>query len=79
MPKPTLSELVRDLDQSVTTLKEQVKGIDHVNIIADDLDATVGFYEALLGFRRGETPGGAMGFRGGWLHDSAGRPLISAR
>jgi catechol 2,3-dioxygenase-like lactoylglutathione lyase family enzyme len=54
----------------------QVNGLDHVNIIAEDLDATVRFYEDLLGFRRGETPGAAMGFNGAWLHDAADRPII---
>lgn len=41
MPKPTLSELVRDIDQSVTVLKERVKGIDQcdadVERLSDDL------------------------------------------
>lgn len=54
----------------------QVKGLDHVNIIANDLDETASFYEKLLGFRRGETPGTAMGFKGAWLLDAADRPII---
>ncbi|RZJ94855.1 MAG: glyoxalase/bleomycin resistance/extradiol dioxygenase family protein, partial [Novosphingobium sp.] len=33
-----------------------VKGLDHVNIIAGDLDETARFYGDLLGLRRGETP-----------------------
>lgn len=53
-----------------------VKGVNHVNIIANDLDETARFYEDLLGLRRGETPGTAMGFRGAWLHDAADRPII---
>lgn len=54
----------------------QVKGLDHVNIIAGDLDETASFYEKLLGFRRGETPGTVMGFKGAWLLDAADRPII---
>lgn len=53
----------------------QVKGLDHVNIIADDLDETARFYESLLGLRAGELPGG-MDFRGAWLHDANGRAII---
>jgi len=29
-----------------------VRGLDHVNILARDLDATAGFYARLLGLRR---------------------------
>lgn len=54
----------------------QVKGLDHVNIIAGDLDVTAKFYEDLLDFRRGETPGTAMGFKGAWMIDAADRPII---
>ncbi|RZK02860.1 MAG: glyoxalase/bleomycin resistance/extradiol dioxygenase family protein [Novosphingobium sp.] len=53
-----------------------VKGLDHVNIIAGDLDETARFYGDLLGLRRGETPGTAMGFKGAWLHDASGTPII---
>jgi catechol 2,3-dioxygenase-like lactoylglutathione lyase family enzyme len=54
----------------------QVNGLDHVNIIAGDIDSTVQFYGELLGFRRGESPGAAMGFKGAWLLDAADRPII---
>ena len=54
----------------------QVKGLDHVNIIASDLDATVAFYGDLLGFRAEPTPGAPMGFQGRWLVDGSGRPSI---
>ena len=53
-----------------------VKGVNHVNIIANDLDETCQFYSDLLGFRRGETPGTAMGFKGAWLLDDADHPII---
>ncbi|MDR2858453.1 MAG: VOC family protein [Novosphingobium sp.] len=53
-----------------------VNGVNHVNIIASDLDETCRFYENLLGFKRGETPGTAMGFKGAWLLDATDRPII---
>ena len=54
----------------------QVKGLDHVNIIADDLDETARFYHELLGLRRGDNPATAMGFRGAWLLDASDRAII---
>lgn len=53
-----------------------VKGVNHVNIIANDLDETCRFYADLLGFERGETPGAAMGFKGAWLLDDTGQPIV---
>jgi catechol 2,3-dioxygenase-like lactoylglutathione lyase family enzyme len=53
-----------------------VKGVNHVNIIANDLDETAQFYGDLLGFTRGETPGAAMGFKGAWLLDDTGQAII---
>jgi catechol 2,3-dioxygenase-like lactoylglutathione lyase family enzyme len=53
-----------------------VTGVNHVNIIANDLDETCQFYEDLLGFRRGETPGAAMGFKGAWLLDDSDQPIV---
>lgn len=53
-----------------------VKGVNHVNIIANDLDETAKFYGDLLGFTRGETPGTAMGFKGAWLLDETGHAII---
>jgi catechol 2,3-dioxygenase-like lactoylglutathione lyase family enzyme len=53
----------------------QVRGIDHVNIIAADLAETTQFYRELLGFEYGERPNG-MNFAGGWFHDADGRPII---
>jgi catechol 2,3-dioxygenase-like lactoylglutathione lyase family enzyme len=52
-----------------------VKGLDHVNIIAADLDETARFYEKLLGFRYGARPS-EMNFPGGWLYDAEDRPII---
>lgn len=51
-------------------------GIDHVNVLTDDLDATIAFYEAALELRRGPSPGEAYGYRGAWLHDATGHPVV---
>lgn len=53
-----------------------VKGLDHVNIVTRDLDATADFYAGLLGLRRGETPAAAMGLKGAWMLDEAGQAII---
>lgn len=53
----------------------QIKGLDHVNIIAADLDETTRFYETVLGFRYGGRPA-EMNFPGGWLYDQDERPII---
>ena len=54
----------------------RVTGINHVNIIARDLDETARFYADLLGLRRGQSPGAAMGFKGAWLHDAEDQPIV---
>lgn len=52
-----------------------VRGLDHVNIIAADLDETTRFYESVLGFKYGARPS-EMNFAGGWLYDEDDRPII---
>ncbi len=54
----------------------QVSGIDHVNILTDDLEATASFYERALGFRRSENPSLRMGIFGYWMRDAEDRPII---
>lgn len=54
----------------------QVSAIDHVNIVTDDLDETIRFYEHALGLRAGESPAAAMGIRGAWLFDAANNPIV---
>lgn len=51
-------------------------GIDHINILANDLEETITFYEAVLGLTRGESPAAAMGIQGAWMCDAAGHALI---
>lgn len=52
-----------------------VCGLDHVNIIAADLDETARFYEGVLGLKYGARPS-EMNFAGGWLYDQNDRAII---
>lgn len=54
----------------------QVSGIDHVNILTRDLDATAAFYEELLGLIRSDNMGIAVGFRGAWMRDATGHAIV---
>ncbi len=54
----------------------RVKGIDHVNIIAADLQETERFYEILLGLRPQRMDALLPGFEGRWLFDAHERPII---
>ena len=42
-----------------------ITGLNHVNIDTDDLDATVSFYESVLGLVPGAKPSGNPGM---WMH-----------
>ena len=53
-----------------------INAVDHVNIVTDKLDETADFYEKVLGLRRGESPGAAMGFKGAWMFDSNDRAIV---
>ncbi|VWX54706.1 VOC family protein [Novosphingobium sp. 9U] len=54
----------------------QVSGIDHVNILTQDLDATAAFYERLLGLTRSDNLGISTGFRGAWMRDTTGSAIV---
>lgn len=51
------------------------KGLDHVNIIAADLEETTRFYEDVLGLEYAARPS-EMTFAGGWLRDGTGQAII---
>ena len=51
-------------------------GLDHLNILTADLEATIAFYEAVLELRAGPSPGDAYGYKGGWLFDASDRPIL---
>ncbi|MGN6356141.1 MAG: VOC family protein [Novosphingobium sp.] len=52
-----------------------VKGLDHVNIIAADLEETTRFYRDVLGLEYTPRPA-EMTFAGGWLCDASGQAII---
>lgn len=54
----------------------QVSGIDHVNILTNDLDKTAQFYERLMDLTRTENPAVSMGFKGAWMHDANGNAIV---
>jgi len=54
----------------------QVTGLNHVNIVAADLDATVKFYETVLGMQAREIPMAPAGFAGRWIYDQSGQPIV---
>jgi catechol 2,3-dioxygenase-like lactoylglutathione lyase family enzyme len=47
--------------------------LHHVNIRAEDIEATAAFYVGAVGLTKGERP--AFGFPGAWLYDGA-RPAV---
>lgn len=50
--------------------------LDHVNILTDDLEATVAFYLGALELTRSESPATARGLNGAWLCDAGGNPIV---
>ena len=54
-----------------------IKALDHVNIVAADLDETMAFYARVLGLRPQARPDAlASAIPDGWLFDDEGRALI---
>lgn len=54
----------------------QVSGIDHVNVLTDDLEGTACFYERVLGLVRSENPSIRAGIAGYWMRDASGLPIV---
>ncbi|WP_374412607.1 VOC family protein [Novosphingobium colocasiae] len=54
----------------------RINGIDHVNLLTDDLDASAAFYELVLGLARSDIPIDLGGLRGVWLRDGDGQAVI---
>jgi catechol 2,3-dioxygenase-like lactoylglutathione lyase family enzyme len=50
-----------------------VQGMNHFNVLSDDLDATIAFYCDLLGLAVGPRP--EFSFSGAWLY-SGGQPIL---
>jgi catechol 2,3-dioxygenase-like lactoylglutathione lyase family enzyme len=53
-----------------------VNALDHVNIIAEDLDATARFYAELLDLERRDGPPPMTPQTGQWMYDRGGRPIL---
>ncbi|MCT2401120.1 VOC family protein [Novosphingobium mangrovi (ex Huang et al. 2023)] len=53
-----------------------VSGIDHINILTDDLDRTAQFYARLMGLTQTENPAISLGFKGAWMRDAHGNAII---
>lgn len=54
----------------------QVQALDHVNVVTEDMEATTGFYAAVLGLERRNAPPPIEPHQVQWMFDCAGRPLV---
>lgn len=54
----------------------QVNGVNHINLVTGDLDATIAFYEGLLDMKAREIPVAPAGFSGRWICDAQDNPII---
>lgn len=54
----------------------RVGGLDHVNILTNDLEETASFYETALGLQRTDNPAIGQGFSGAWMRDAAGDAIV---
>jgi len=54
----------------------RVKGLNHINLIASDIDATAKFYADVLGMDVSLTPNVPSQFVGRWIRDESGAPII---
>lgn len=57
----------------------RVRGLNHVNLIVHDIDATARFYETVLGMEARTIPNVPAGFAGRWIFDESGTPIIHAQ
>lgn len=54
----------------------KVNALDHVNIIADDLDGTAQFYAELFDLERRDAPPPLTPHNAQWMYDDAGRAIM---
>jgi len=54
----------------------RVEALDHVNIVAADLDVTARWYGELLGLERRDAPPPLTPLTAAWMHDAAGRAIV---
>ena len=50
-----------------------IEGMNHFNVLTDDVEATRRFYVDVIGLTEGERP--PLGFPGAWLY-AGGRPIL---
>ena len=50
-----------------------IKGMNHFNVLTDDVDATRRFYVGVIGLTEGDRP--PLGFDGAWLY-AGGQPIL---
>lgn len=51
-------------------------GLDHVNILTENLAATIAFYEGVVELKAGRSPAEDFGYQGTWLYDARGHPGV---
>ena len=54
----------------------RVEALDHINVIAADLDASARFYEAVFGLERRDAPPPLTPHNAQWMYDGEGRAII---
>jgi len=54
----------------------RVNGVDHVNIVTDDLAATARFYAEVLGLEPRHGPPPSRPDQVCWIYDARGRPIL---
>ena len=54
----------------------QVNGLDHINIVAADVDRTVRFFETVLGLQAKPVPTMPTAFKGRWIYDRHHHPIV---
>lgn len=54
----------------------RVDALDHVNLVAADLGATVAFYREMLGLEERDPPSPLDPSQIRWLHDAGGRAIV---
>lgn len=53
-----------------------INGIDHINLLSDDLAGSARFYERVLGLSPSPIPTRVDGLKGIWLRDGSGQAVV---
>lgn len=69
--------VIRDHEQSAAAVPDvRVEALDHVNVIAADLEVTARWYGELLGLERRDAPPPLTRLNAAWMYDAAGRAIV---